>query len=276
MRFVKMHGLGNDYVYLDGFNETLPSDLSALAVEMADRHCGVGGDGLIAILPTAEADCQMRMYNMDGSEGEMCGNGVRCVAKLMVARGHAKGPDVTVATRAGLIRTRIVSAAHPTMVRVDMGRPRLLDATLPQAGPTGFVEQPLLVDGQQLVGTAVSMGNPHFVTFVADVESVDVAGIGRRVEHHPSFPERTNVEFIEVLEGGDLKMRVWERGSGITEACGTGACAAAVAAVLTRRGFRHTTVHLPGGDLHIEWDADDHVYMTGPAVEVFEGDYHLS
>ncbi len=278
--FIKMHGLGNDYVYIDCFPAGRPpaGDLPALAREMSDRHRGVGGDGLILIMPGDRAPVRMRIFNADGSEGEMCGNGVRCVAKYAYEAGYAGGADeFDVETGAGVIRPRVYPGpdGRVARVRVDMGVPRLEREAIPMAGPPGgrVVDEPLAVDGKILRITAVSMGNPHAVTFVDDVEQVDVPGLGRQVERHPAFPRRTNVEFVQVVRPDELIMRVWERGSGITQACGTGACATVVAGALTGRSARCATVHLPGGDLDIEWAGDGHVYMTGPAVEVFRGTY---
>lgn len=295
--FVKMHGLGNDYVYVDlvkTFRGELPWDPAELAREIGDRHFGVGGDGLILILPGERAPFRMRMFNADGSEGEMCGNGMRCFAKYVYEQGYIDETEFDVETGAGIIRPRVLPEAGPgprraPRVRVDMGRPRLDPAEVPFnptaiAGAAGsasggpdpsapVIERPLALNGHDVRVTAVSMGNPHCVVFVKDADAVDVPDLGRKIELHPAFPRRTNVEFVQVLSGDEAVMRVWERGSGVTLACGTGACAVAVAGALTGRTGRRVKVHLLGGDLDVEWAEDDHVYMTGPAVEVFRGTY---
>ncbi len=272
-----MRGLGNDYVYVDLYREgVIPWDPAALSREISDRHFGVGSDGLILILPGDKAPVRMRMFNADGSEGEMCGNGIRCFAKYVFEQGYVTEPEFSVETGAGIVRPRVeVEGGRVTRVRVDMGAPRLARGEILMTGPPEerVVDQPFRVGGQDLLITAVSMGNPHCVIFVDDVAEVDVPGLGSRIETDPAFPRRTNVEFVQVLSRKELVMRVWERGSGITLACGTGACASAVAAALTGRAGRQVRVHLLGGSLDIEWAEDDHVYMTGPAVEVFRGVY---
>ena len=277
MKFTKMQGLGNDFVMVDGFAESLiEAELPGLARRICDRHFGVGGDGLILALPSEKADFRMRLINSDGSEAEHCGNGIRCVAKLVYDLGHTDNVRITVET-VGRINVLELTAENGRVnrVRVDMGKPVLRRADIPMAGePDGeAIEFPIEVDGRSLAFTCVSMGNPHAVTFVENVSQFPVTHLGPMVENHPAFPRRTNTEFIEVLGRNELKMRVWERGAGETLACGTGACASLVAAVLTGRADRRAVVHLPGGDLEIEWADNDRIYMTGPAVTVFEGEY---
>jgi diaminopimelate epimerase len=276
MRFTKMHGLGNDYVYVDLFTNPLPADPRALAVAISDRHFGVGSDGLILIGPSERADARMRMFNADGSESEMCGNGVRCVAKYVYDHGIAHRPRVTIETGRGVLTLEIEArSGRAERIRVDMGRPILKASEIPTsltADPP--VDVPLEVDGQVLAATCVSMGNPHAVIYVAEVASYPVERIGAAIEHHPAFPRRVNAHFVELLGPAEVKMRTWERGSGITLACGTGACSVCVAGVLTGRTDRKLLAHLPGGPLTLEWPRDDaSVFMTGPAVEVFSGDW---
>lgn len=277
MKFTKMQGLGNDFVMVDGLAESLAeAELPDLARRICDRHFGVGGDGLILALPSEQADFRMRLINSDGSEAEHCGNGIRCVAKLVYDLGHTDNDRITVET-IGRVNVLELTAENGRVnrVRVDMGKPVLRRADIPMTGdPDGeAIEFPIEVDGRSLPFTCVSMGNPHAVTFVESVSDFPVTHLGPMVENHPTFPRRTNTEFIEVLGRDELKMRVWERGAGETLACGTGACASLVAAVLTGRADRRAVVHLPGGDLEIEWAENDRIYMTGPAVTVFEGEY---
>jgi diaminopimelate epimerase len=276
MRFTKMHGLGNDYVYVSTFDQPEPADPSRLAVSVSDRHFGIGGDGLILIQPSDCADARMRMFNADGSEGEMCGNGVRCVAKYIRDRGIVARDRVRIETGRGILTLNLeMSGGKVRRVRVDMGTP-ILDAaaiptTLPGHPP---IEAPLSVDGRAFAVSAVSMGNPHAVIYVDDVASFPLEAIGPRVEHHAAFPRRVNAHFVEVIGPEEVRMRTWERGSGITLACGTGACAVCVAGVLTGRTSRRILAHLPGGDLELEWPDDaSPVFMTGPAAEVFSGDW---
>lgn len=276
MRFTKMHGLGNDYVYVSGFDEQV-DDPAALAQAVSDRHFGIGGDGLILILPSDKADCRMRMFNADGSEAQMCGNGIRCVAKYVYDHGIARRTALTVETLAGVLELDLFVADDVVdRVRVNMGEPRLQRAQIPMRGAPGeVINEPLRVDGATFEVTAVSMGNPHCVVFVEDVDGFDVARWGPLFEHHDAFPERVNTEFIQVRDGESFSMRVWERGSGETLACGTGAAAAAVACHLTKRTGRRVTGHLLGGPLELEWQASNNqVLMTGPAVEVFSGEWH--
>lgn len=262
--FTKMEGLGNDYIYVDP-RETGELDWGRLARAISDRHFGVGGDGLILVRQDRAGDPRMEMYNADGSEGEMCGNGIRCVAIYLHRRGRMDA-EATIQTKAGPIRVAIEDE-NTGRVRVDMGRPRLSPGDIPTTLGGGEVALP----GVDLTGIAVSMGNPHFVTFWADVESAPVTTLGPAVEHHHAFPNRTNVEFAQVTSEGSIRLRVWERGTGETMACGTGASATVVAAVTTGRTSRHVRVTLAGGDLDVAWE--DHVTITGPCREVFAGTY---
>jgi diaminopimelate epimerase len=283
MKFTKMHGIGNDYVYVNGFSQTV-ADPVALAVTIADRHFGVGGDGLIMILPSARADVRMRMFNADGSEAEMCGNGVRCVAKYAFDHGVSKRNPMTVETGRGVLTLALKVVEGKTReVTVNMGEPILDLAAIPVDRENVVVqdivgeyrlsiprpEKPLQFDG-----TFVSMGNPHMVIYTADVEAIDLPHLGPLVEHHKAFPRRINAHWVQVRSPDEVTMRTWERGSGMTLACGTGACAVCVAGVLTGKTNRKILAHLPGGDLSLEWRAsDNHVYMTGPATEVFSGEF---
>ncbi|OHB74968.1 MAG: diaminopimelate epimerase [Planctomycetes bacterium RBG_16_64_10] len=276
MRFTKMHGAGNDYIYVDCFHVPMPKAPDQLARRMADRHLGVGGDGLILICPSAIADARMRMFNADGSEAEMCGNGIRCVAKYLYEHGLCPQPTMTIETGAGVLRLDLqVGAGRVDRVRVDMGLPRLAAAEIPTTlSGDPVVDVPLTVDGKTLAVTCVSMGNPHCVTYVDELTDGCVLGWGPKMERDRHFPQRTNVEFVQVLSRAEVRQRTWERGAGETLACGTGACAVCVAGVLSGRTDRRVTVHLQGGDLVLEWQADNHhVYMTGPAVEVFQGEW---
>ncbi len=275
MKFTKMHGIGNDYVYVNGF-ETSVADPSAMAIAVSDRHFSIGSDGLILILPSESADVTMRMFNADGSEGRMCGNGIRCVAKYAYDHGLAKVNPIRVETLSGIKTIDLTLAEDGTVATacVDMGEPQLAPSQIPTtiAGET-IIDQPLEVDGREWRVTCVSMGNPHAVIFVDDVASLDLEAIGPGLETHPAFPEAINVHFVEVHSPAEVTMRTWERGSGITQACGTGASAVCVAGVLTQRNDRRTLVHLPGGDLTITWQENNHVLMDGPATEVYSGDW---
>jgi len=277
MRFTKMHGLGNDYIYIDGLAQDLSRyDLAELSRLLSDRHCGIGSDGIILILPSTSADFLMRILNSDGSEAEMCGNGVRCFAKYVYEHGLTDKTELTVETGAGLIRPHLaIENGKVRSVRVDMGEPRLTRGEIPMTGDPGDAAQGVLVPlGEyQYTAACVSMGNPHCVIFVAEICDYMVLEDGPQIERHELFPRKTNVEFVQVLGRDEVRMRVWERGAGETMACGTGACATTVAAVLGGHCDRRVTVHLLGGDLQIEWSAaDNHVYMTGPATEVCEGE----
>jgi diaminopimelate epimerase len=274
MRFTKMHGAGYDYIYINCFREPPPKDAPALARKISDRHFGVGSDGLILICPSERADARMRMFNADGSEAEMCGNGVRCVAKYVYDHGIAKKPVLKVETGRGVLTLEVeVVGDKVRQVRVDMGEP-ILEA---ERIPTTLLGNPPLNQPLQLFdlqGTCVSMGNPHCVIYVDEITDALVLGMGPKIEVAPMFPRKTNVEFVRVNRPDDITMRVWERGSGETLACGTGACAVCVAGVRTGRTQRRITAHLPGGELQLHWnETDNHVYMTGPAVEVFSGEW---
>jgi len=275
LRFTKMHGIGNDYVYVDLFRERV-DDPPALAREMSDRHFGVGADGLILVGPSDSADVSMRIFNADGSEAEMCGNGIRCVAKYARERGLARSDEVRIQTRAGVKVVRVFwEGGRVTRARVDMGQPGLRRADIPMTGPPDerCVNVPLRLADAMFRVTCVSMGNPHCVIFVPDVEAVPLERFGPAMEHHPAFPRRTNVHFVQVLGRDRVRMRTWERGSGVTLACGTGASAVCVAGTLTDRTDRAIRATLPGGDLDLEWSGDGHVFMTGPATEVFSGEW---
>lgn len=277
MRFTKMQGIGNDYVYVNCFDVPLPNDPAALAVKIADRHFGVGGDGLILICPSNQgADAWMRMFNADGSESEMCGNGLRCVAKYVYDHGIKRDERLRLQTGNGILTVDLeVKNGVANRVRVNMGKP-ILEA---DKIPTKLVGTPptnvkLEAGGRQFEVTAVSMGNPHCVIFVPEATNELVLSFGRHIENSPAFPKRVNVEFVEVLSRGEVRQRTWERGSGETLACGTGASAVCVAGVLTGRTDRKIINHLLGGDLELEWNEQDGcVYKTGPAVEVFSGEW---
>jgi diaminopimelate epimerase len=274
--FTKMHGIGNDYIYVDAFAHQV-RDPAALSRRLSPRRTGVGGDGLILIAPSAAADCRMEMYNADGSRGDMCGNGIRCVAKYAYEHGLARVNPMRVETDAGIKSITLhLDNGRVTSATVDMGAPILDGPRIPVAAEGRVIDMPFEVDGQPYRITCVSMGNPHCIVFTGEVATLKLDRIGPRLERHPFFPKRVNTEFVRVDGRAELTMRVWERGSGETAACGTGACAAVVAAVLTGRSERQATVHLPGGDLAIEWRAaDDHVYMTGAAEEVFRGEVEV-
>jgi diaminopimelate epimerase len=274
MRFTKMQGCGNDYIYVNCFEERVPRDLVTLSRAMSDRHFGVGGDGLILICPSEKADARMRMFNADGSESEMCGNGLRCVAKYVYDHGIAAKPNLNIETGRGVLSVELeIADGKAVSVCVNMGKPILQSAAIPTTLPGDPpILAPLTIDGETLKFTCISMGNPHAVTFVREITDRHVHVLGPRIETHPAFPRKTNVEFIRVNRPDDATMRVWERGSGETLACGTGACASVVAGVLAGTLNRKVKMHLLGGDLDIHWcENDDHVYMTGPAVEVFSG-----
>ena len=274
MRFTKMHGLGNDYVYVDCFCERV-DDPSALARVVSDRHFGVGGDGLILIMPSDSCDVRMRMFNADGSEAQMCGNGVRCVAKYAYDHDLAKVNPMRVETLAGekAIDLEIGDDGKVAAATVDMGEPILDPASIPVKFPSRrVIDATIQAVGREFNITCVSMGNPHATIYVDDVSAVDIERIGPALECHELFPERMNVHFVEVNSPSEVTMRTWERGSGITLACGTGASAVCVAGVLTGKSGRKILAHLPGGDLKLQWREDNNrVYMTGPAVEVFNG-----
>ncbi len=284
MKFTKMQGCGNDYIYVNGFEERIPGEEKpGLAKWLSDRHFGVGADGLIFINPSDEADFEMEMYNADGSRGEMCGNGVRCVAKYVydrgltdakrisvISSGKIKYLDLTVEKKAGVPKDR----GKVNLVRVNMGSPVFKPKLIPvEAVGERVVNEPIEVDGREYRMTCVSMGNPHAVIFAENVKSLNLEKIGPSFETHKRFPNRINTEFVEIIDRKTIFMRVWERGSGETLACGTGACAAAAACVLNQLTDSLITVKLLGGELTIEWDSGQNLmFMTGPAVTVFEGD----
>ena len=274
MKFTKLHGTGNDYIYVNGFEEKLENPSEA-AVKLSDRRFGIGSDGLILILPSDVADCRMEMFNADGSIGKMCGNGIRCVAKYVYDRGLVKKDVLRVETRSGVKTLQLrVEDGKVASVRVNMGQPELDPEKIPVLFSKDRMvdEEVYTPSGNVWRVTCVSMGNPHAVIFVDDVEGLDLPAIGPEMEKHAMFPERANIEFAQVTGPHEVQMRVWERGSGETLACGTGACACAVASVLTGKADRDVTVHLRGGDLHVFWDPDtDDVYMEGPAAFVFDG-----
>ncbi len=275
IKFTKMHGIGNDYLYIDARRKKIAS-VEKLAIAMSDRHFGVGADGIILILNSDVADFKMRIFNADGSEAEMCGNGIRCFAKYLYDHGLTKKKKVSVETLAGVKYMNLYTRHNKVdKVSVDLGEPILLRERIPMKGDPGMVIEELLqVDGVKFNITAVSMGNPHCVIYVEDVKSFPVEKYGPMIENHPIFPKRTNVEFVQVVNDHEVIQRTWERGSGETMACGTGASAVTVAGVLTKRTGRKSIVHLAGGNLEIEWsESDNHVYLTGPAVEVFEGNW---
>ncbi len=275
MKFTKMHGAGNDYVYVDCFAETVPRDIPRLAIAVSDRHKGIGADGLILICPSEKGDARMRMFNADGSESEMCGNGVRCVAKFVYDHGIVREDRLQIETGRGVLAIDLeTSHGKVARARVNMGAPILEAAKIPTTlSGNPPIRQKLSAGGHEFEVTCVSMGNPHCVTFVDQLSDDWVLRIGPEVERHPAFPRRVNAEFIQIISPGEFHMRVWERGSGETQACGTGACASTVAGVLTGLTERRVLAHLPGGDLELEWGADGDVYLTGPAVEVFSGEW---
>lgn len=276
MKFTKMHGAGNDYLYVNCFEAVDLGDIPSLAQAMSDRHFGAGGDGLVLIQPSERADARMRMFNADGSEAEMCGNAVRCVAKYVYDHDIARKDELHIETGRGVLTLQCsVSDGKVDRVRVNMDEPILKSADIPTTLPGDPpVNAPLHVGGRDLEVTCVSMGNPHCVAFVDEVNDDWVLDIGPQVEVHEAFPRKINAEFIQVVSPSEVVMRVWERGSGETLACGTGACGAVVAGVLAGKNDRKVTVHLTGGELEIEWAESGEVYMTGPAAEIFTGEWH--
>ncbi len=274
--FTKMHGAGNDYVYLDCINHDVPSDLSALAQAISNRHFGVGSDGLILIHPSESADARMQMFNADGSEAEMCGNGLRCVAKYLHDHGITTSQRQHIETGSGTLETQlIIREGVATQVRIDMGPPGLDAKVIPTLiGEGQVIEVPITVGSETINVTCLSMGNPHCVVFVEQITDSHVLELGPLIENHAVFPERANVAFVQVVARDEVIQRTWERGSGETLACGTGASAACVAGFMTGRTVRRITNHLRGGDLELEWDeSNNRVYLTGPAESVFEGTY---
>ena len=276
MKFTKMQGIGNDYVYVNCLQETIENP-SELAKKISDRHYGVGSDGLIMINPSDKADFEMEMYNADGSRGEMCGNGIRCVAKYVYDYGLTDKTSISVETLAGIKYLDLtVEVAKVVLVKVDMGKPMLRPEEVPVVSEKEeVIDEPITVDGQEYRMTCVSMGNPHAVVFIdQDVKEFPLETVGVKFENHERFPKRVNTEFVNVLDRHTAQMRVWERGSGETLACGTGACAVAVACALNGLTEDEVTVKLLGGDLQIKWDREKNtVYMTGPAEVVFDGEW---
>lgn len=280
--FVKMHGLGNDYVYIDMFRVgRLPMPAAELARRVSDRHFGIGSDGLILVGPAESADVRMQMFNADGSEGAMCGNGIRCAAKLAYEAGHVRSQRLTVQTRSGIKTVELMTTGQPggetvQSVRVNMGSPRLKPADVPVKLPgERAVNIPIMLKDRRFDMTCLSMGNPHAVIFTEQAEELDLHIYGPLLERHPMFPDRVNAHFVRLHSRGEVTMRTWERGSGVTLACGTGASAVCVAGALTGRTDRQIIAHLPGGDLQLEWTAGNEVFMTGPATEVFRGELRL-
>ena len=272
MRFTKMQGIGNDYIYINCFEEQV-KDPAALSVRLSDRHFGIGGDGIILIKPSENGDAEMDLYNADGSRAKMCGNGIRCVGKYVYERGIAKKDVLKIDTQSGVKTLYLdVENDHVRSIRVNMGQPDLTPEAIPTTLP-GVENQTITAAGQDWNATCVSMGNPHCVIFVDDVEHFPLETVGPELENHPVFPERANIEFVRMCGENEVEMRVWERGSGETWACGTGACAVAVACILTGRTGRRVLVHLRGGDLEIFWNEQtNEVEMTGPAEFVFDGE----
>lgn len=278
MKFTKMHGCGNDYVYVNCFEETI-RDKSKAAEFVSDRHFGVGSDGMICICPSDQGDFRMEMYNSDGSEGAMCGNGVRCIAKYVYDYGLTDKKRIVIETKGGRKELELtVEDGKVARVKVDMEAPVTEAAKIPAIYDdlTEIIDQPVIVDDKSYRITCISMGNPHGVVFVDSVDDLNLEKLGPKFEHHPMFPDRVNTEFVEVVDDHTIKMRVWERGSGETLACGTGACASAYASYLNHKTGSRVLVHLLGGDLEIEYDREKHtIFMTGPATKVFDGEIEL-
>ena len=280
MKFTKMHGIGNDYVYVNCFEETVDNP-AEVARFVSDRHYGIGSDGLILIKPSDIADCEMDMYNLDGSQGAMCGNGIRCVAKYAYDYGIVNKTSISVATRSGIKYLDLsVRNGKVSTVKVNMGSPILSPKEIPFVSEKEqVVNEPLEIEGKTFYITAISMGNPHGIIFMDDIDNLEIEKIGPKFENHIAFPDRVNTEFVKVLDRHTVQMRVWERGSGETLACGTGACAVAVASILNGHvdGDSPVTVRLLGGNLEIFWNRQENlVYMTGPATTVFDGEIDLS
>lgn len=277
MQFSKWHGLGNDFVIVNGMEEHI-TDYHKQALAVCDRNFGIGADGLVVLLASDIADFKMRIFNSDGSEADMCGNATRCVARYLYENKLTDKTVITLDTLAGIITPELIfKDGVLETVKVDMGEPRLKRGEIPIIGDSAeqVVNVPLDVDGETYHITCVSMGNPHCVIFVEDVAKVNLSVIGPKIETHPLFPKKTNVEFLQVIDRQTIRMRVWERGAGITQACGTGASAALVAAVLNGYTDRQATIRLDGGDLYLEWASNNRIYKSGPAVEVFRGEYLL-
>ena len=277
MKFTKMHGIGNDYVYVNCFKETVEHP-SEMAIKVSDRHFGIGSDGLILIKPSEVADGKMEMYNADGSQGAMCGNGIRCVAKYMYDYGITDKTSISVETKSGIKYLDLtIKDGKVDTVKVNMGTPILKAADIPvRSEKEQVINEPVMVDGKEWKITCVSMGNPHAITYIDDVKNLEIEKIGPKFENHEIFPDRVNTEFVHVIDRNTVEMRVWERGSGETLACGTGACAVAVSSILNGLTEEEVTVKLLGGDLKIFWDrTENKVYMTGSATTVFDGEINL-
>ena len=276
MKFSKMHGCGNDYIYVDGSKEMIPlEEKPELVRSLSDRHFGIGGDGVIFINPAEEADFEMEMYNADGTRAEMCGNGIRCVAKYVYDKGLTDKKCITIGST-GKVKTLnlTIQDKKVVLVKVNMGAPELTAVNVPVVSENEqVIDEPIEVNGTEYRMTCVSMGNPHAVVYMDDVANLDIEAIGPYFENHKRFPKRTNTEFVKVIDRNTVEMRVWERGTGETLACGTGACATAVACILNGLTQEQITVKLLGGDLEIYWDRkNNYVYMTGPATHVFDGE----
>lgn len=276
IQFTKLHGLGNDYFFIEG-NSYPNVDWPELSRAMSHRHLGAGADGIILILPGTQNDFAMRIFNADGSEAETCGNGIRCFAKYVYERGMTDKTEFVIDTLAGPNLVELTTDnGRVTSVRSNMGKPRFERAEIPMIGPPGrVIEEDLDVNGQVLKITCANIGNPHAVVFVNDATQVNLKNIGPQIEHHPSFPQRTNVEFVTVKDRENMIMRIWERGSGITMASGSGSCGSALAAMITERVDRTVKVHLVHGALTVEWAEDGHVYQNGPATEVYSGVWNV-
>ncbi|KYZ77220.1 diaminopimelate epimerase [Anaerosporomusa subterranea] len=275
MKFSKWHGLGNDFIFVNGF-EKAPINLQQLAETLCDRHFGIGADGLVLVLPSTQADFRMQIFNSDGSEAQMCGNATRCFSRYVHTNGLTKKNELTIETLAGIIHARLVGDGSE--VKVNLGEPKLKRSEIPVSGDSAStaINVPITINDITYNATCVSTGVPHCVIFVDSFQGLDWQNIGKKIEIHPLFPEKTNVEFIQVINRSEMIMKVWERGAGVTLACGTGASASLVAGVLTNKTDRKAVVHLEGGDLQIEWEeATGHVLMTGPAVESFVGDISI-
>ena len=278
MKFTKMHGAGNDYVYVNCFEETVanPRDV---AIQVSNRNFGIGSDGLILIMPSDKADVAMRMFNSDGSESEMCGNGIRCVAKYAYDHGIVSKKEITAETGAGILTLHLVPGSDGKIakVRVNMGPPRLTRGEIPMTGDAAarVIAEPLIIQDRTFRITCASMGNPHCVIFVDDADNFPVSTYGPLIETHELFPRRTNVEFVQIISRTEVRQRTWERGAGETLACGTGSSAVTAACVLNGLTEKRLLNHLSGGDLEMEWAEDGNIYMTGPAVEVFSGEIKL-
>lgn len=278
MKFTKMHGCGNDYVYVNLFEENI-DDPATVSIAVSDRHFGIGSDGLITIGPSDVADFRMRIYNADGSEAEMCGNGIRCVAKYVYDHKMTEKTEISIESGAGIkYLTLYVKDEKVEQVRVDMGEPVLEAEKIPVAAEhSPVIAEPIMVEGKEWKMTCVSMGNPHAVVFVDDVVNFPIEKYGPHFENHVRFPKRTNTEFVQIISRKEVSMRVWERGSSETWACGTGTCATVMACILNGYTENKVLVHLRGGDLTIEYEPkSNHIYMTGPATEVFTGEYNLA